>query len=177
MSCPHGSARLQRPKKHPVESIKMPGASQNIYSPEVLAWSKTPYKKCILPNYHVKHDSQNPLCGDTLSLYLRLGSEEIEAASFEGECCSICRLSSSCMIFSIEGKPYPTAQGLANQVSNLFAANSSSKVNPSQLPPECQRLWQSLAAFPVRHKCASFPWQSLLELLQHQNLIEKAPLH
>ena len=49
-------------------------------------------------------NGSNPLCGDELTVYIRLGNERIEDAAFQCTCCGISMASASIMTESMRGK-------------------------------------------------------------------------
>mgnify|MGYP006269579475 CR=1 FL=1 len=88
-----------------------------------MAFDAGPYQAQILDHYkhprnrgtldratHVAHQS-NPLCGDAISLMLRVdGSDRIEEARFDGEGCAISMASASLLTDALKGKTLGEAE-------------------------------------------------------------------
>ena len=102
-------------------------------------------------------EGHNPLCGDRLTLSVRLNGERIEDIRFEGKGCAISTASASLMTEAVKGKDRAAARALFDKVHALltqpqFAADES---------------FGKLAAlsgvreFPARVKCASLCWHTL----------------
>ena len=51
-----------------------------------------------------KAEGHNPLCGDHITLTLKLGGGKVEAIDFQGESCAICKASASMMTAAVKGK-------------------------------------------------------------------------
>jgi nitrogen fixation protein NifU and related proteins len=100
----------------------------------------------------------NPLCGDRLTVYLRVENETIQDAAFRGFGCAIAIASASLMTESVMGKTFAETQALFDQLLRMISA-------PAESPVDDLGDLSSLAGvrqFPVRVKCATLPWQALL---------------
>jgi nitrogen fixation protein NifU and related proteins len=83
------------------------------YQAQILDHYKHPHNRGVLdPATHAGRES-NPLCGDEISLTLRVdGSDRIEDARFDGEGCAITMASASLLTDSLKGKTVAEAQAL-----------------------------------------------------------------
>ncbi len=100
----------------------------------------------------------NPLCGDKLTLYLKLDGETIQDLSFEGSGCAISVASASLMTERLKGKSRADADKLFDEMHDLLTRSA---------PPEEVESLGKLAAlagvreYPSRVKCASLCWHTL----------------
>ncbi len=105
-------------------------------------------------------DGANPLCGDQLSVDVRLDEAgRIAEIAFEGSGCSISQASASMMTDYVEGRPAAEA---AAGVAEFQAMMTSGEA------PESFGDLEALAGvskFPVRVKCASLSWKTLEQAL------------
>ena len=106
----------------------------------------------------------NPLCGDRITLYLRVKDDVIEEIRFEGSGCAISQASASLMTTAVRGKK-------AAEALDLFRAFHAMVTDPGQTAPDAGRLGKLAAfagvrAFPARVKCANLPWHTLRAALQ-----------
>ncbi|HVH29932.1 MAG TPA: SUF system NifU family Fe-S cluster assembly protein [Vicinamibacterales bacterium] len=104
-----------------------------------------------------KAEGSNPLCGDRLTVYLRVASETIQDAAFQGYGCAIAIASASLMTESVKGKTLAEAEALFEQLLQMITA-------PAEAPLGDLGGLSALAGvrqFPVRVKCATLPWQAL----------------
>jgi len=101
-------------------------------------------------------EGYNPLCGDRLTVFLRIRGDLIEDASFQGFGCAIAKASASLMTESIKGKTLSEAERLFERVLRLLTADEVSRDDLGALSALA-----GVRQFPVRIKCATLPWQTL----------------
>ena len=99
----------------------------------------------------------NPLCGDRLTVYVRIEDGVITDASFQGSGCAISKASASMMTESVKGKTVADADALFVRFQRMITA-------PPDSPSDNLGKLTALAGvrrFPIRVKCASLPWHTL----------------
>ena len=106
----------------------------------------------------------NPLCGDRITVYLRLKDDVIEDIRFQGAGCAISQASASLMTTAVRGKK-------ADEALELFRAFHAMVTGPQEASPDTRRLGKLAAfagvrAFPARVKCANLPWHTLRTALK-----------
>lgn len=102
----------------------------------------------------------NPLCGDKMTLYLKLSGDRIEDARFEGTGCAISVASSSLMTERIKGTRVDETLALFAAVREMLTGGAE--------PDERMEKLAALAGvreFPSRVKCASLAWHALRSAL------------
>jgi nitrogen fixation protein NifU and related proteins len=102
-------------------------------------------------------EGNNPLCGDCLSLALRLNGERIEEIRFEGSGCAISTASASLMTEAVKGKDRPSVRQLFERMHALLT-------QPDAAPDPALGKLAALSGvreFPARVKCASLCWHTL----------------
>ena len=76
-----------------------------LYDDYILDHFECPYHKGALPGASCAHCGKNPLCGDRVTLQLRVDPEgKVEEAWFDGNGCAISQAASSILCQHIEGK-------------------------------------------------------------------------
>ncbi len=134
-----------------------------IYQKAVMQHSRQPqhYEMMDDPDYIGR--GRNRLCGDTVNLYLRLSAngERIDAASFDGESCAICRASASMLCGALHGRSLVEATALIECLEDF-----TSSWQCDERIGEFQAM-QVLSAYPTRLKCLRLPWHAAREALQH----------
>jgi nitrogen fixation protein NifU and related proteins len=127
------------------------------------------YQQVILDHYRrprnvgpltdARHaDGNNPLCGDRVTVYVRVSERVVSEVSFEGVGCAICVASASLMTESVCGKTIRDVDRLAAQIHHLVTAVPGAPVEDLGALAALSGVRQ----FPVRAKCALLPWQTLL---------------
>ena len=99
----------------------------------------------------------NPLCGDHLTLYLKLKNGVIEDVSFEGNGCAISMASASLMTETLKGK----SQGEAARLFQKFHALVTDAGDEND--PELGKLavLAGVRQYPSRIKCAILSWHAM----------------
>jgi len=104
----------------------------------------------------------NPLCGDKVTVYLKLEGDRIADVSFEGRGCAISTASASLMTEAVKGRTRAEALATFERVHRLLTDDSA---------PVDEQLGKLAALsgvreFPARVKCASLCWHTLASALQ-----------
>ena len=103
----------------------------------------------------------NPLCGDHLTLRVRLKDDTISDIRFEGQGCAISTASASLMTEAVKGKSRGEALKLFERVHQLLTDDAA--------PPadELGKLaaLSGVREYPARVKCASLCWHTLASAL------------
>lgn len=102
-------------------------------------------------------DGHNPLCGDTVRVYLRIADGKIEEISFQGEGCAICTASCSLMTEAVTGKTVAEAKEIFEGFHEMLTGVAEEVgVELGKL-----RVFEGVREYPVRVKCATLAWHTL----------------
>jgi len=112
-------------------------------------------------------ESHNPLCGDALTLWVKLDGDRVAEATFQGSGCAISRASASLMTEAVKGKTRAEAEELFATFHDLVTG----KLNVEGDTAAKQRLGSlralgGVSRFPIRVKCASMAWHALRSALR-----------
>ncbi len=107
----------------------------------------------------------NPMCGDRLTVRLRLADDTISDIRFEGQGCAISTASASLMTEAVKGKTRAEALQLFDRVHQLLTDDAA------QPDDELGKLaaLSGVREFPARVKCASLCWHTLASALRSTN--------
>ncbi len=108
---------------------------------------------------HVHHS--NPLCGDELDLRIDVEDGRLHGIAFDGEGCSISQASTSVMTETVKGRAVDDALELAEQFRLMM--HGEPPVRLDDLGDGV--VFQGVAKFPVRVKCALLGWMALRDAL------------
>jgi len=92
---------------------------QEIYKENIIDYYKHPRNKEELHACTVKHREINPLCGDDITLYLKIEKEKITKATFMGKGCAISQASVSLLTEKLQGMSVNEAKKLSKE--DIFA--------------------------------------------------------
>jgi nitrogen fixation NifU-like protein len=107
----------------------------------------------------------NPLCGDRLTLFLRVKNGQIEDASFQGNGCAISTASVSLMTEIVKGKSETEAEALFKQFHDMTTGQS----DDSQLEALGKlAVLAGVREYPARVKCATLAWHTLDAAIKNQ---------
>ena len=105
-----------------------------------------------------KAEGFNPLRGDQLTLYLRVGDDgRIEEVAFEGKGCAISTASASLLTEAVKGRTLEEAERLFRGFHGMIMDE------PAAEPVELGKLevLAGVKEFPTRVKCATLAWHTL----------------
>ncbi|MEW6312969.1 MAG: Fe-S cluster assembly sulfur transfer protein SufU [Pseudomonadota bacterium] len=104
----------------------------------------------------------NPLCGDKVTVLLRLEDGLIRDASFEGAGCAISIASASLMTDILKGKSEAEALRLMDDFHGMVTGVAASAADVGKL-----RALAGVREFPQRVKCATLAWHTLRAALEN----------
>jgi nitrogen fixation NifU-like protein len=139
----------------------------DLYQEVILDHNKRPRNFRALDNANRTAEGYNPLCGDRLSLSLRIDDGIVTDAAFQGSGCAISKASASLMTDSIKGQPVADVRDLFRRFHTMVTTP------PEQAVEDLGKLsvLAGVREFPVRVKCASLAWQTLKAALDKEPLI------
>ncbi len=141
-----------------------PASISAMYQEALLAHHRAPHNRRDIESPSGRAARKNPVCGDEITVMVRLEHDVVSDVSFGGRGCSIATASASMMTDSVCGLPVAQALAVADAVDRmLHAAASESAIEPTL--PESLTPLRGVAPFPGRHGCAMLPWQALREAL------------
>lgn len=135
-------------------------SKHELYQQVILEHNKKPrnFKKIDNPTHFA--EGYNPLCGDHLTVYLRVdGGGIIQDISFEGSGCAISKASASMMTVSLKGKTLDEAKKLFEQFHKLVIG----KLHPEKDANILGKLtiFSGIWQYPARVKCAILSWHAM----------------
>ncbi len=134
-----------------------------LYQEVILDHSKRPRNFRPLENANHHADGDNPLCGDKVTIYLRLVDDRILDISFQGSGCAISTASASILTETLKGKTRAEAEALFETFHNLVTGQPVKSADAPALGKLA--VFSGVSGFPVRVKCASLAWHTLRSAL------------
>lgn len=133
---------------------------EELYREVILDHNKSPRNFGQIEDADRVVNGVNPLCGDKMTLYLKLDGDRIDDVRFEGTGCAISIASSSLMTERVKGETVQDTLELFDNVHDMLTG--------SREPDERMEKLAALAGvreFPSRVKCASLAWHALKSAL------------
>ncbi len=133
-----------------------------LYRDVILDHNRRPRNFGALESPDASVEGFNPMCGDRLTVRLRLEGDKISDIRFEGQGCAISTASASMMTEAVKGRTRADALQLFDRVHELLTDEAA--------PPadELGKLaaLSGVRAYPARVKCASLCWHTLAAALR-----------
>ena len=131
----------------------------DLYREVILDHYRNPRNKRGLDGAEIDLAHNNPLCGDEISVRVKVGDGQIQDAAFEGQGCSISQASASMLTDRIKGMKLDDVDDLILKFRGMMGGKDT---------PDDEALGDLVALkgvvkYPVRIKCAVLAWDTLQE--------------
>lgn len=130
-----------------------------LYEEVILDHNRSPRNWGEVPG-GTRVEGRNPLCGDRISLSLKVDGDVIADVRFTGEGCAISKASASMMTQAIRGKTRAEAESLFASFHDLVTGHATGTPDKSL---GSLRAFAGVVRFPTRVKCATMAWHALKE--------------
>jgi nitrogen fixation protein NifU and related proteins len=133
-------------------------ALNELYQSVILDHNRSPRNYRVMPEANRHAEGNNPLCGDRLSVWLRLEGDVIQDVSFQGSGCAISKASASLMTAAVKGKSKSEAVALFERFRQLITGRLG-EADAETLGKLA--VFSGVSQFPIRVKCASLSWHAM----------------
>jgi len=130
---------------------------RSLYQEIIVDHNRRPRNFREIPDADRTANGDNPLCGDRLTVYVKVQGGEIRDIGFVGNGCAISTASASLMTEALLGKTEQEAEALFGKFHDRIAG-SGRGANGSLGKLEALA---GVREFPVRVKCATLAWQTV----------------
>ncbi len=126
---------------------------RELYQQVILDHNKSPHNFHAIEPCEHEANGYNPLCGDTVHVYMTLEGDTIEDISFQGEGCAISKASASMMTQALKGKTIEAAKSLCDKFQAMVTCGLPA---PGKLA-----VFAGVHEYPMRVKCATLAWHTM----------------
>lgn len=144
----------------------------SLYQEIILDHGKAPRNAGMVEHHTCKSDGKNPMCGDKVCVTAAVDEAgTISEIRFDGKGCAISIASASMMTEAVRGLTAEDAGKVFEGVRRLCTDEVDPNAVRTELGPELGGRLDRLVAlsgvrqFPVRVKCATLPWHTLMACL------------
>ncbi len=129
----------------------------DLYQEVILDHNRRPRNFRAIDDASRTQEGYNPLCGDRLTLYLKLDGNLIADVAFQGIGCAISKASASLMTDALKGKTIDEARALFDRFHGMVTSS------PDMPSPDLGKLsvLSGVREYPTRIKCASLAWHTM----------------
>lgn len=139
----------------------------DLYAELILDHAKAPHHAGLRTPYDIEVRQVNPVCGDEVTLRLRLSGEGpgalVEDVSYDAQGCAISKASTSVLTDLVLGRPVSHAVGVGEAIRDMVRTRDGSAPDEDLLGDAVAL--QGVAKYPARVKCALLGWTALSEAL------------
>ena len=145
-------------------------ALEELYREVILDHYRNPRNKGHLEHPQASAQGVNPLCGDEITVEVSFEGDKVSEVAVEGQGCSISQSSASMMTEAIKGKSRDEIGELVGRFRKMMSLDEGDDPGldperPGAVLGDIEAL-QGVRQYPVRIKCASLSWNTLLEALE-----------
>jgi nitrogen fixation NifU-like protein len=133
----------------------------DLYRDIILDHYRHPRHRGHLESPDASHEGLNPLCGDEVTVEVKVDGDKLAEIAYTGSGCSISQSSASMMTEAVEGKSVAETRRLINDFTAMMRGNDDID---SESLGDLEAL-SGVRQFPVRIKCATLAWHTLDEAL------------
>ena len=138
----------------------MRGDLDELYQSIILDHNRRPQNFRQMGDATGHAEGVNPMCGDQLTVWLKLDGDRITDVSFQGSGCAISKASASLMTQAVKGKT-------REEVAKLFTAFHALVTGRGEGPSlGALDALSGVSRFPLRVKCASLAWHAMKSALE-----------
>jgi nitrogen fixation NifU-like protein len=146
----------------------MSGELDALYQEIILDHHESPRNFGAVEKPDYMAEGFNPLCGDRVSLGLKIDSGRCVAdIRFKGEGCSICMASASMMTDAVKGCALSDVSMKIQAFRDVLQGQRDAEILGEEL-----RALEGVKRFPVRIKCALLPWTTLKDAIEKKEVVK-----
>ncbi len=138
---------------------------RSLYQELILDHNKNPRNRGAIADAGHEAKGYNPLCGDRVTIYLRVVDGVVQEASFDGSGCAISTASASLMTESVKGKPIEEARAMFERFHGMITGQCT----PDIAEMGKLAVFSGVGRFPARVKCATLAWHTMCAALEGQD--------
>ncbi len=140
----------------------MSGDLRELYQEIILDHSRHPRNAGKMEDATGEAQGNNPLCGDRVTVFVKLDGDRIVEARFDARGCAISVASASMMTELVKGKTVAEAQAIFDR----FHDQLTRKAPPVTDEGDELSALMGVRDFPTRIKCATLPWHTFRAALE-----------
>ncbi|HEY9391234.1 MAG TPA: SUF system NifU family Fe-S cluster assembly protein [Mycobacteriales bacterium] len=131
---------------------------ESMYQEIILDHYKNPHGRGLRDPYDAEVHHVNPVCGDEVTLRVRLDGDRIADVSYDGQGCSISQASTSVLTELLVGKTIEQALVVHEEFLRLMQSKGSGQPDEDLL--EDAVAFAGVSRYPARVKCALLGWMA-----------------
>jgi nitrogen fixation NifU-like protein len=139
---------------------------RDLYQEVILDHGRKPRHATRLDTFDATAKGDNPMCGDRVQVWVKLGADTIDRVGFEARGCAISVASADLMAETVQGRDRADTKALF-EAFRTMARTGTCPDCAAKLAEPMERLapLSGVHEYPSRVKCATLPWHALVAAL------------
>ncbi len=139
----------------------------DLYQELIIDHNKHPRNRRKPEGAHRRAEGYNPLCGDRVTVYVKVANEAIQDVCFEGSGCAISTASASLMTESLKGKTLGEARSLFERFHKMVTEAPKASTDVAGGLGKLE-VFSGVQKYPARVKCATLVWHTVNAALENK---------
>lgn len=139
---------------------------RELYQELILDHGRRPRNFGPLPDSTHDAVGHNPLCGDKITLHVRMDGDVVGGVSFEGQGCAISQASASLMTEAVKGRKLGDVRSLFRKMTALVTGRDGDVDREGDVELGKLAVFEGVRQYPMRVKCATLAWHTLTNALE-----------
>lgn len=140
---------------------------RELYQEIIIDHNRNPRNHHVMDDATTQANGFNPLCGDKLTVYVKLEQGLVSDLSFVGCGCAISQASASLMTDALKGKTIEEAHQLFERFHTMLTTDDQEQ----WLSLDKLAVLAGVRAYPARVKCATLAWHTLEAALKKESSV------
>ena len=133
--------------------------ANDLYQELILDHGRRPRNFRVLEGAVRRADGHNPLCGDKVTVYLKVSGDVVTEVTFQGSGCAISTASTSIMTDVVRGRTLAEVEAIFGHFHDLVTGKPVTEEEAEGLGK--LSAFSGVSEFPMRVKCATLAWHTL----------------
>lgn len=134
---------------------------EELYQSIILDHNRRPQNFRVMEDASGHADGLNPLCGDQVTVWIKLDGDRVADVSFQGQGCAISKASASLMTQAVKGKTLAETQAIFDRFHAMVTGQGAEGITGGM------KALSGVSKFPLRVKCASLGWHAMKAALNN----------
>ncbi|HMQ15621.1 MAG TPA: SUF system NifU family Fe-S cluster assembly protein [Phycisphaerae bacterium] len=131
----------------------------DLYQDVILDHYRRPRNRREMADADHRAEGNNPLCGDHVTIFLKIEGGIVKEVTFQGGGCAISTASASLMTEVLRGKTLDEAKATFKRFHGLVTGEPRESSEPRGLGK--LEVFSGICHYPARVKCATLAWHTL----------------
>ncbi len=128
---------------------------EELYQSIILDHNRRPQNYRVMADATGHAEGINPLCGDQVTVFVKLDGDRVADVSFQGQGCAISKASASLMTQAVKGKTLAETQAIFDRFHAMVTGQGAEGITGGL------KALSGVSRFPLRVKCASLGWHAM----------------